>query len=45
LPVLRKAIAKYLDPAIMAFLQPNSEILVTVGASEAIDIALAFLAQ
>jgi hypothetical protein len=40
LPQLRKAISKYLDRHYGLSYNPSDEILVTVGASEAIDIAL-----
>lgn len=40
LPALREEIAKYMDNYFCVNYNPDSEIVVTVGASEAIDIAL-----
>ncbi|WP_100488059.1 aminotransferase [Sporolactobacillus pectinivorans] len=40
LPALREEIAKYIENYFCVSYQPESEIIVTVGASEAIDIAL-----
>ncbi|MFT8316816.1 MAG: aminotransferase [Sporolactobacillus sp.] len=40
LPALREEIAKYIDNYFCTSYNPDSEIIVTVGASEAIDIAL-----
>jgi aminotransferase len=40
LPALRKSIAKYVDDFFHVKYEPLSEVLVTVGVSEAIDIAL-----
>ena len=40
MPSLRKAISKYVDSFFKVGYRPDSEILVTVGVSEAIDLAL-----
>ncbi len=40
LPVLRQEIARYLEGRYQASYNPDTEILVTIGASEAIDVAL-----
>nr|WP_240762301.1 aminotransferase class I/II-fold pyridoxal phosphate-dependent enzyme [Paenibacillus thalictri] len=40
LPELREAIAEYLDASFQVSYDPDSEVLVTVGSSEGIDLAL-----
>lgn len=44
-PELREAISQYLDESYQVKYNPSDEILVTVGASEAIDLALRALIQ
>ena len=45
LPELREAIAEYLDTQFKVKYEPSNEVLVTVGGSEAIDLALRALVE